>query len=158
MKTQIMKIIITAVTLLFVSVGVSFAHDGNRKHHKHRGNDHGHYKNGYDDHHGWHNKHHNPPRRIYRHYKKWHGHHNRWHKKHYKRWHHYSDGHHYRWHKKHYKRWHHLRDRHHYRKGHRVHHHHYHSYDHGTPYEGTSIGFKLKEPGFKFSVVVNGPK
>ena len=134
MKTLIKKITITGVALLWISVGVSFAHDGDRKHHKHRGKDHGHYQKGYDDRHGWHNKHYKPVRYTYRHYKKWHGHR-------------------YHWHKKHYRRWHHHNDRHHYRKGHRVHHH-YHYYDHRTPYEAPIIGFKLKEPGFKFAVVV----
>jgi hypothetical protein len=58
MKTRIKKIIIMAVALLFVSVGVSFAHDvkGNPK--KAPGNAYGHYKKGYDYHPGWHNKHH----------------------------------------------------------------------------------------------------
>jgi len=135
MKTRIKIIIITAVALFFVSVGVSFAHDGKREHHKLRGNAHGNYKNGYDDHHGWYNKHHKPRRHPYRHYKKWHGHH-------------------YRWHKKHYKRRHHNRDRHRYREVHRCHHHYHHYYDHHALHEGTIIGFKLKEPGFKFAVVV----
>ena len=135
MKTQIKKIIITAVALLFVSVGVSFAHDGNRKHHKPHGNDHGRYKNGYDNHHGWHNKHYKPPRHIYRPYKKWHGRHHRLHKK--------ND-----------RCWHHHRVIHHYRKGHRVHQHHRHYYGHRRLHEGATIGFKLKEPGFKFAVVI----
>ena len=143
MKTQIKKIIITAVAVLLVSVGVSFAHDADRKHHKHRGKDHGQYQHEYDDQHYWHNKHHKPPKHIYRHYKKWRGHHFRWH--------HHRGGHHYRWHKKHHKRWHHHNVRNHYRKGHRVHHHHC---DHRRPYEGTTIGFKLKEPGFRFAVFV----
>jgi hypothetical protein len=109
MKTRIRKIIITAVALLFVSVGVTFAHDGKRGHHKPRGHAHGHYKKGYDDHHGWHNKHH--------------------------------------------KSKYHYRDRYRYREVHEVHHH-YHHYDRHAPRRGTTIGFKVKEPGFKFTVVL----
>jgi hypothetical protein len=60
MKTQIKKIIIMAVALLFVSVGVSFAHDLKGSHHKSRGHAYGHYKKGYDYHPGWHKKHHKP--------------------------------------------------------------------------------------------------
>jgi hypothetical protein len=150
MKTLIKKIIITAVALLWVSVGVSFAHDGDRKHPKHRDRDRGHYQKGYDDHHGRHNKHYTPPKHIYRHYKKWQGHH--------KRWHHSIDRHHYRWHKKHYKRWHHYRNKHHYRKGHRVNHHRYHYDDHRAPNKGTIMGLKFKEPGFKFVVVIKDHK
>lgn len=150
MKTQIKKIIITAVAVLLVSVGVSFAQDGDRKHHKHRGEDHGHYQKGYDDHHGWHNKQYKPPRHIYRHYKKWQGRHSRWH--------HHRGGHHYRWHKKHDKRRHHYRDRHHYRKGPGVHRHHYHYDDHRAPHKGTIMGFKFKEPGLKFAIFVKDHK
>ena len=146
MKTQIKKIIITAVALLLVSVGVSFAHDGDRKHHKHRGKAHGHYQNKYDDRHDWQNKHHKPLKHVYRQYRKWHGHHYRWH--------HHSDKHLYRWYKRHHKRWHHLRDKHYYRKGHGVHRHRHHYDDHRASYEGSTIRFKLKEPGFKFAVVV----
>jgi hypothetical protein len=146
MKTQIKKIIITVVALLLVSVGVSFAHDSDRKHQKHRGNDNGHYQNGYADQHDWHKKHRIPPRHIYRQYKKWHGHHYLWH--------HHSERQYYRWLKKHYKRWHHIRDRHHYRKDHRVHHHKNHYYDYHAPHKGTIMGFKLKEPGLKFAIVV----
>ena len=135
MKTRIKKIIITAAALLFVSVGVSFAHDGNRGDHKPRSHAHGHYKNGYDDHYGWHNKHHKPRGKAYRHYKKWSGHHHRWHKKHYKRRHHHHA-------------------RHHYREVHRLNHHYHHYYDHRVPHEGTIFGFKIKEPGFKFAVFV----
>lgn len=148
MKTLIKKIIITAVALLWVSVGVSFAHDGDRKHHKHRGKDRGHYQPGYDDHHGRHNKHYTPPKHIYRHYKKWHGHH--------KRWHHSRDRHHDRWYKKHYKRGHHYRDRHHYRKGHKMPHRYYGDYH--ARHNGTIMGFKFKEPGFKFAIVVKDHK
>jgi hypothetical protein len=57
MKTQIKKIIIMAVALLFVSVGVSFAHDLKARQHKPRGHAYGHYKKGYDYHPGWHKKH-----------------------------------------------------------------------------------------------------
>ena len=58
MKTRIKKIIIMAVALLFVSVGVSFAHDVKGSPKKAPGNAYGHYKKGYDYHPGWHNKHH----------------------------------------------------------------------------------------------------
>ena len=57
MKTRIKKIIIMAVALLFVSVGVSFAHDQKGNQHKPRGHAYGHYKKGYDYHPGWHKKH-----------------------------------------------------------------------------------------------------
>ena len=56
MKTQIKKIIIMAVALLFVSVGVSFAHDVKVNSKKVQGNAYGHYKKGYDNHPGWYNK------------------------------------------------------------------------------------------------------
>jgi hypothetical protein len=135
MKTQVKKIIMTAVVLLLVSVGVSFAHDGDRKHHKHRGKAHGHYQSGYHERHDWHNKHHKHLKHTYRHYKKWHRHH-------------------YRWYKWHHKRWHHFRDRHNYRKGYGVHRHRHHYNDHRASYEGAAIKFKLKEPGFIFAVVV----
>ena len=60
MKTRIKKIIIMAVALLFVSVGVSFAHDQKGNQHKPRGHAYGFYTKGYDYHPGWHNKHHKP--------------------------------------------------------------------------------------------------
>ena len=104
MKTRIKKIVIMAVALLFVSVGVSFAHDRNRGNHKSRSHANGHYKKGYDD---QYDRHHN-------------------------------------------KRSNHHRKRHHYREVHRVQHH----YHHRAPHEGTIFGFKLKEPGFKFAVIV----
>ena len=65
MKTRIKKIIIMAVALLFVSVGVSFAHDvkGNPK--KAPGNAYGYYKKGYDYHPGW-NKRHPKPKYNFR--------------------------------------------------------------------------------------------
>ena len=65
MKARIKKIIIVAVALLFVSVGVSFAHDvkGNPK--KAPGNAYGHYKKGYDYHPGW-NKRHPKPKHNFR--------------------------------------------------------------------------------------------
>ena len=65
MKTRIKKIIIMAVALLFVSVGVSFAHDQKGNQHKPRGHAYGHYKKGYDYHPGWHKKH-NKSRYHYR--------------------------------------------------------------------------------------------
>ena len=60
MKTRIKKIIIMAVALLFVSVGVSFAHDQKSNQHKPRGHAYGHYKKGYDYHPGWYSKHPKP--------------------------------------------------------------------------------------------------
>ena len=65
MKTRIKKIIIMAVALLFVSVGVSFAHDFKGSQHKPRGNANGHYKKGCDYHPGRHKKQHKH-RRHYR--------------------------------------------------------------------------------------------
>ena len=44
MKTRIKKIIIMAVALLFVSVGVSFAHDWNDRDHKSPGKAYGNYQ------------------------------------------------------------------------------------------------------------------
>ena len=58
MKTRIKKIIIVAVALLFVSVGVSFAHDLKGSSKKAPGNVYGHYKKGYDYQLGYHKKHH----------------------------------------------------------------------------------------------------
>ena len=132
MKTRIKKIIIVAAALLFLGSGVSFAHDRNRGHHKPRSHAYGHNKNGCSDNYGWHHKHHKPRRHSYRHYKKWHGHQRRWYKK------------------QHIRR-HHKYNRHHYRKVNRDH---YHYSDHHEPHEGNVIGFKLKEQGFKFAVVV----
>jgi len=60
MKTRIKKIIIMAVALLFVSVGVSFAHDVKGSPKKAPGNAYGYYKKGYDYHPGWYNKHPKP--------------------------------------------------------------------------------------------------
>ena len=60
MKTRIKKIIIMAVALLFVSVGVSFAHDVKGSPKKAPGNTYGYYKKGYDYHPGWYNKHPKP--------------------------------------------------------------------------------------------------
>jgi len=60
MKTRIKKIIIMAVALLFVSVGVSFAHDVKGSPKKTPGNAYGYYKKGYDYHPGWYNKHPKP--------------------------------------------------------------------------------------------------
>ena len=65
MKTRIKKIIIMAVALIFVCVGVSFAHDQKGNQHKPRGHVYGHYKKGYDYHPGRHNKH-NKSRYHYR--------------------------------------------------------------------------------------------
>ena len=56
MKTRIKKIIIAAAALLFVSSGVSFAHDWNHKPH---GRSIDHYK-AKKHHHGWSHKHHKP--------------------------------------------------------------------------------------------------
>ena len=132
MKTRIKKIIVMTVALLFLGVGVSFAHDGNRKHHKPRGNAHGHYKNGYDDHHGWHNKHHKPHRYTSRHYKKWHGHHG-WHKKHYKHRRHHRERHVYK------EVHHHYRDNHHRRR---------------APREEVVYKAVLKDPKMIFKIIV----
>ena len=65
MKTRIKKIIIMAVALLFVSVGVSFAHDVKGSPKKAPGNAYGHYKKGYDYHPGW-NKRHPKPKYNFR--------------------------------------------------------------------------------------------
>ena len=62
MKTRIKKIIIMAVALLFVSVGVSFAHDVKGSPKKAPGNAYGHYKMGYDYHPGWNKR---PPKPKY---------------------------------------------------------------------------------------------
>jgi hypothetical protein len=60
------------------------------------------------------------------------------------------------WNNKYQKPKHNVRDRYRYREVHNVYHHYHHYYDHHRPHrhEGTLIGFKLKEPGFKFAVVV----
>jgi hypothetical protein len=59
MKTRIKKIIIVAAALLFVSSGVSFAHDWNDWDDKPPGKAYGHYK--VKKHHpGWNNKHYKP--------------------------------------------------------------------------------------------------
>jgi len=60
MKTRIKKIIIMAVALLFVSVGVSFAHDVKVNSKRAPGNVYGHYKKGYDYHPGWYIRHPEP--------------------------------------------------------------------------------------------------
>ncbi|MGV7225233.1 MAG: hypothetical protein ACQ9MH_27430 [Nitrospinales bacterium] len=65
MKTRIKKIIIMAVALLFVSVGVSFAHDVKGSPKKAPGNAYGYYKKGYDYHPGW-NKRHPKPKYNFR--------------------------------------------------------------------------------------------
>jgi len=53
MKTRIKKIIVMTVALLFLSVGVSFAHDWNERNHRPSGKAYGHYK--VKKHHpGWH--------------------------------------------------------------------------------------------------------
>ena len=58
MKTQIKKIVIMAIALLFVSVGVSFAHDWNNGHPKARAHAYRHFKKWHDRQHGWHHRHH----------------------------------------------------------------------------------------------------
>ena len=65
---------------------------------------------------------------------------------------HYKKGYDYHpgWHKKHYKHGHHYRDRYRYREVHKVPHH----YDRHAPRRGTIIGFNVREPGFKFAIVV----
>ena len=61
MKTRIKKIIIMAVALLFVSVGVSFAHDFKSNSKKSPGNSYVQNKKGHDDQHpSWKNKHPEP--------------------------------------------------------------------------------------------------
>ena len=65
MKTQIKKIIIVSVALVFVSVGVSFAHDVKGSPKKAPGNAYGYYKKGYDYHPGW-NKRHPKPKYNFR--------------------------------------------------------------------------------------------
>ena len=85
MKTRIKKIIIMAVALLFVSVGVSFAHDVKGSPKKAPGNAYGHYKKGYDYHPGWNKRHPKPKynfRDRYRHrelhkFRHYYEHHNR---------------------------------------------------------------------------------
>jgi len=62
MKTQIKKIVIVAVALLFVSAGVSLAHDLKGHPKKAPGHSYGHYKKGYDHHPGWYHKYHKPNR------------------------------------------------------------------------------------------------
>ena len=44
MKTHIKKIMVGAAALLFVMTGISFAHDGDRRHQKSYGKAHGYYK------------------------------------------------------------------------------------------------------------------
>jgi hypothetical protein len=60
MKTRIRKIIIMTIAILFVGVGVSFAHDPKGSQHKPRGNAYGLYKKGYDHPPGWDNKYQKP--------------------------------------------------------------------------------------------------
>ena len=61
MKTRIEKIIIMAVALLFVSVGISFAHDFKSNQKKAQGSSHVQNKKGHDHYHpGWYKKHPKP--------------------------------------------------------------------------------------------------
>jgi hypothetical protein len=64
MKTRIKKIIIMAVAMLFVSVGVSFAHDLKGSQHKPHGNAYGLYKKGYGHPPGWNNKYQKPENNV----------------------------------------------------------------------------------------------
>lgn len=57
MKTRIKKIIVMTVALLFLGVGVSFAHDWNRGYHKSPRHAYGHYKKGHDYHPGKYERH-----------------------------------------------------------------------------------------------------
>ena len=59
MKTKIVKIIIMLTVSLFLSAGVSMAHDKDRNQPKSHGKAYGYHKkhNGYDHHPSWHKKH-----------------------------------------------------------------------------------------------------
>ena len=105
MRLQINKIIISAVALLFLTAGLSFAHDKDRRHHKKHGRNHSHYKALRHDHHiakkhnhrweKWHRKQH---RKLYRKHQR---NQYRKHVREYYRWHHparsvyHDDFHHY---------------------------------------------------------------
>ena len=70
MKTRIKKIIVMTVALLFLGVGVSFAHDWNDRNHRPPGKAYGHYKVKKQPL-GWSNKHfkpnrHNSKRYVYK--------------------------------------------------------------------------------------------
>ncbi len=94
MKIKILKIIIMLTISLFLSVGVSMAHDKDGKRHKSNGKAYGYHKKlkGHDHYPRWNQKHY----KSYRHKHKPHGHYHR----HYD---HKGYWHHHRWHKKHYK-------------------------------------------------------
>ena len=81
MKTRIKKIIIAAVALLFVSSGVSFAHDRDKKT---PGKAYGHHK--VKKHHpGWNNKHYKPGRHHRKKYVNKEIHHHHYYKNHHRR-------------------------------------------------------------------------
>ena len=69
MKSRIKKIVISVAALVFVSSGVSFAHDSDKRHHKDHGKAYGHHKA--EKHHsGWSNKHFKPSKHYKKQYRK----------------------------------------------------------------------------------------
>ena len=106
MKNKIFKIIIMLTVSLFLSVGVSMAHDKVGKRPKSNGKAYGCHKKhkGHDHYPCWNEKH-------YKSYRHKHGSHGHYHRHYY----HKSHWHHHKWHKKHYKS-HHHRHKHHYHK------------------------------------------
>ena len=142
MKTRIKEIIILVSALFFVSTGVALAHDLKRGHPKPQKHAHGYHKKGHDQHFDWYKKHYKPGRHYRDKY-----HHREIHKVHY----HYYDRHapHYDWHNKHYTFRHHKHERYRHRKVHKVRH-----YSRHAPREEAIVAVKVKEPGFKFAVVV----
>jgi len=132
MKTRIKNIIILVTALLFVSAGVSFAHDSKSKHHKPPKHFNGFHKKGHDQH--------KVVPKVHHHYYNFdrRAPHSDWYNRHYK-------------HRRHY------RDRYHHREVLRVHHH-YHHYGRHAPREEAIVAVKVKEPGFKFAIVVKEPR
>ena len=149
MKTKIFKIIIMLTISLFLSAGVTHAHDKRGKKNK----SHGRAYSYHQDHKG--NGHH--PNRYKKHYKS-HRHRHRPHSHYHRHYYHRSNGHHPSWHRNHYKSY-----RHRHRHKHRYHKHynHYglhgqHHYEkHKSHHDGFIFGMSFNDP---FMAVVIGGK
>ncbi len=140
MKTRIKKIGIVAAALLFVSSGVSFAHDRDKKH---PGKAYGHHK--VKKHQpGWNNKHVKPKRHHRERYVNNEIHHQ-----------HHYENHHRRGNNEHFKPGRHHRKKYVYKE---INHHHYNKNHHRRPAPREAVIYKaaLKDPNLIFKVILKG--
>ena len=144
MKTRIKKIIISAAALLFVTSGVSFAHDRDKRQHKPHGKASGHYQ-AKKHRPGWSN----------RHVKPWKHHRMDYRKHHFAGYfckdgyYHYYDNRNHRWKNDHFKQRQHHRNRYGYKSSHRRHQNYYRRH---APRKDVVYKVALKDPKIVFKI------